>query len=303
MLSMVHQFYAMASDCAVHLWGETAERLELFAAGAEAEVRRIEARYSRYSGDSELTRINAVAATGGVVDIDAETAGLVAYAKACFAKSGGAFDITSGLLRTVWDFSASHLPDQSSIDAVLPFIRLDNVALVDRQIHFHQPGIELDFGGLGKEYAADRAAEVCADLGARHGFVDLGGDIRVIGPQPDGLPWRIGIRDPREADRLVAEIALPNGALATSGDYERFIEVDGRRYCHILDPRTGWPVQGLSSVTVISDRCLVAGSLSTAAMLKGRGGAAWLQDLAVRHIVIDEDGNFYGTEPPLTRFG
>lgn len=303
MLSMVHQFYAMASDCAVHLWGETAERLELFAAGAEAEVRRIEARYSRYSGDSELTRINAVAATGGVVDIDAETAGLVAYAKACFAKSGGAFDITSGLLRTVWDFSASHLPDQSSIDAVLPFIKLDNVALVDRQIHFHQPGIELDFGGLGKEYAADRAAEVCADLGARHGFVDLGGDIRVIGPQPDGLPWRIGIRDPREADRLVAEIALPNGALATSGDYERFIEVDGRRYCHILDPRTGWPVQGLSSVTVISDRCLVAGSLSTAAMLKGRGGAAWLQDLAVRHIVIDEDGNFYGTEPPLTRFG
>ena len=303
MLSMVHQFYAMASDCAVHLWGETAERLELFAAGAEAEVRRIEARYSRYSGDSELTRINAVAATGGVVDIDEETAGLVSYAKACFAKSGGAFDITSGLLRTVWDFSASHLPDQSSIDAVLPFIRLDNVALVDRQIHFHQPGIELDFGGLGKEYAADRAAEVCADLGARHGFVDLGGDIRVFGPQPDGLPWRIGIRDPREADRLVAEIALPNGALATSGDYERFIEVDGRRYCHILDPRTGWPVQGLSSVTVISDRCLVAGSLSTAAMLKGRGGAAWLQDLAVRHIVIDEEGNFYGTEPPLTRFG
>jgi len=164
MLSMVHQFYAMASDCAVHLDGETAESLDLFAAAAEAEVRRIATRYSRYRGDSELARINTVAATGGVIDIDAETAGLIAYAKACFAKSDGAFDITSGLLRTVWDFSASRLPDQSSINALLLFIGLDNVAwvaLVDSQLHFHRPGMELDFGGLGKEYAADRTAEIC----------------------------------------------------------------------------------------------------------------------------------------------
>jgi thiamine biosynthesis lipoprotein len=302
MLSMVHQFYAMASDCAVHLCGETAEDLEPFSAAAEAEVRRIEARYSRYRGDSELARINKVAAIGGVIDIDAETVGLIAYAKACFAKSDGAFDITSGLLRTVWNFSASYLPDQASIDAVLPFIGLDNVALVDSQLHFRSPGMELDFGGLGKEYAADRAAEVCIDLGARHGFVDLGGDIRVIGPQPDGQPWRIGIRHPRDAEKLVAEISLPNGALATSGDYERFIEIDGRRYCHILDPRTGWPVRELSSVTVISDRCLVAGSLSTAAMLKGADGAAWLHELGVRHIAIDVNGKSRGTEPPLTRY-
>jgi thiamine biosynthesis lipoprotein len=159
--------------------------------------------------------------------------------------------------------------------------------------------MELDFGGLGKEYAADRAVEVCIDLGARHGFIDLGGDIRVIGPQPNGLPWRIGIRHPRDADQLVAEIELSNGALATSGDYERFMEVDGRRYCHILDPRTGWPAHGLSSVTVIADRCLVAGSLSTSAMLKGKAGAAWLQGLAVRHVVIDKQGNYCSTEPPL----
>ena len=302
MLSMVHQFYAMASDCAVHLYGETAESLDLFAAAAEAEVRRIEARYSRYRGDSELARINTVAATGGVIDIDAETAGLIAYAKACFAKSDGAFDITSGLLRTVWDFSVSRLPDQSAINALLPFIGLDNVALVASQLHFRKSGMELDFGGLGKEYAADRAAEVCFDLGARHGFVDLGGDIRVIGPQPDGHPWKIGIRHPRDSDKIVAEIALPNGALATSGDYECFIEVDGQRYCHILDPRTGWPARGLSSVTVISDRCLVAGSLSTAAMLKGADGAAWLHGLGVRHIAIDANGKSRGTEPPLTRY-
>ncbi|MGO8911987.1 MAG: FAD:protein FMN transferase [Bradyrhizobium sp.] len=303
MLSLLHQFYAMGSDCALHLYGGTASSVERLAVAAEQEIRRIEARYSRYRSDSELARINKVAATGGVIDIDAETSGLMAFAKACFAKSDGAFDITSGRLRAVWDFSVSRLPDQQSIDAVLPFIGLDNVILANSRLHFRRPGMELDLGGLGKEYAADRAAEVCEDLGMRHGFIDLGGDIRVVGPQPDGLPWKIGIRHPRAADRLAAEIALRSGALATSGDYERFIEVDGRRYCHILDPRTGWPAHGLSSVTVISDRCLVAGSLSTAAMLKGRAGATWLHDLGVRHLVIDEDGNSCGSEPPLTRFG
>jgi len=302
MLSLVHQFYAMGSDCALHLYGGAAKDLEPIAVAAEEEIRRIEARYSRYRDDSELARINKVAATGGVIDIDAETAGLMAYAKACFAKSDGAFDVTSGRLRAVWNFSVSRLPDRRSIDAVLPFIGLDNVILANSRLHFRRPGMELDFGGLGKEYAADRAAEVCLELGMRHGFIDLGGDIRTVGPQPDGLPWRIGIRHPRAADRLAAEIALPSGALATSGDYERFIEVDGRRYCHILDPNTGWPAQGLSSVTVISDRCLVAGSLSTAAMLKGRAGAAWLRGLGVRHLVIDRDGNSSGTEPPLTRY-
>jgi FAD:protein FMN transferase len=298
MLSMPHQFYAMGSDCAVYLCGETTGEVERFAAAAEYEVKRIEASYSRYRDDSELARINKVAAAGGTIDIDSETAGLIAYAKACFAKSDGAFDITSGLLRKVWDFSVSRLPDQLSIDAVLPLIGLDQVALSNGQLHFDKPGVELDFGGLGKEYAADRAAEICVALGARHGFVDLGGDIRVIGPQPGDLPWRIGIRHPRDAGRLAAEIALSSGALATSGDYERFMEVDGRRYCHILDPRTGWPAQGLSSVTVVSDRCLVAGSLSTTAMLKGKDGAAWLQGLGVRHIAIDEIGQYCGTEPP-----
>jgi thiamine biosynthesis lipoprotein len=296
MISMVHQFYAMGSDCAVHLCAETTEKVEQFAAAAESEVRRIEARYSRYRGDSELARINKVAAIGGNIDIDAETVGLVAYAKACCAKSNGAFDITSGLLRTVWDFSVSRLPDQGSIEAVLPFVGLDKVTLLNDRLYFAKAGMELDFGGLGKEYAADRAAEVCADLGAQHGFIDLGGDIRIIGSQPDGLPWRIGIRHPREANKLSAEIALSNGAIATSGDYERFIEVDGRRYCHILDPRTGWPARGVSSVTVISDLCLVAGSLSTAAVLKGEDGAAWLQGLGVRHIVIDDKGQHCGTE-------
>jgi thiamine biosynthesis lipoprotein len=294
---VIHRFQAMASDCAVHVQAETLAASAMIAIAAEAEVRRIEARYSRYRGDSELARINLVAAAGGTTDIDPETAGLIAYAKACFASSQGAFDITSGLLRHAWNFSGSRLPEQREIDALLPRIGLDKVTLSDGRLSFAHAGMELDLGGLGKEYAADRAAEVCSELEARHGFVDLGGDIRVIGPQPDGQPWRIGIRDSRDPAALVAEVALYGGALATSGDYERFIEVDGARYCHILDPRTGWPAQGLSSVTVISGRCLVAGSLATSAILKGSNGGAWLESLGVRHIAIDDQGRCSGTEP------
>jgi len=289
----------MASASAVHLQAESLASSTLIALAAEAEVRRIEARYSRYRTDSELARINTIAAAGGSTDIDAETVGLIAYAKACFQSSEGAFDITSGLLRRVWDFSAARLPEQREIDALLPHIGLDKVTLSGSRLSFAVAGMELDLGGLGKEYAADRAAEVCSALGARHGFVDLGGDIRVIGPQDDGEPWRIGIRDPRDAAALVAEVALGEGALATSGDYERFIDVDGRRYCHIIDPRTGWPAQGLSSVTVISERCLVAGSLSTAAMLRGGEGIEWLRRLGVRHIAVDDRGQCSSTEPRL----
>ncbi len=289
----------MASACAVHLQAESPASSTLIALAAEAEVRRIEARYSRYRTDSELARINTIAAAGGSTDIDAETVGLIGYAKACFQSSEGAFDITSGLLRRAWDFQAARLPEQREIDALLPRIGLDKVTLSGSRLSFAVAGMELDLGGLGKEYAADRAAEVCGALGARHGFVDLGGDIRVIGPQDDGEPWRIGIRDPRDAAALVAEVALGEGALATSGDYERFIEVDGRRYCHIIDPRTGWPAQGLSSVTVISERCLVAGSLSTAAMLRGGEGIEWLRRLGVRHIAVDDQGQCSSTEPRL----
>jgi thiamine biosynthesis lipoprotein len=300
---VVHRFHAMASDCGVHVQAESLAASTMIALAAEAEVGRIEARYSRYRADSELARINLVAAAGGATDVDPETAGLIAYAKACHASSAGAFDVTSGLLRQAWNFSTARLPAQAVIDALLPRIGFDKVTFADGRLAFAQAGMELDLGGLGKEYAADRAAEVCCEHGAQHGFVDLGGDIRVIGPQADGQPWRIGIRDPRDGEALVAEVALSSGALATSGDYERFIEVDGIRYCHILDPRTGWPAHGLSSATVISDRCLVAGSLATSAMLKGRRGAAWLESLGVRHIVIDDQGWCSGTEPLRIRPG
>lgn len=295
MTPVVHRFQAMASACAIHIEADTGAAA--IALAAEAEIRRIEARYSRYRADSELTRINQAAAVGDTVDVDAETAGLIAFAQGCHRASAGAFDITSGVLRRAWDFTQGRLPEAGAVAALLPLIGLDKVALGDSRLSFAQEGLELDFGGLGKEYACDRAAELCSEMGAASGFVDLGGDIRVIGPQRSGEPWRIGIRHPRDAAAVLAEIPLAEGALATSGDYERFVEVDGTRYCHILDPRSGWPAQGLSSVTVLAPRCLVAGSLATMAMLKGPDGIAWLQGLGVRHIVVDAEGRCSGTEP------
>jgi thiamine biosynthesis lipoprotein len=134
-------------------------------------------------------------------------------------------------------------------------------------------------------------------LGAEHGLVDLAGDIRVIGPHPSGEAWRISIRDPRLLGKLMATAAVERGSLATSGDYERCIEFNGKRYLHILCPRTGSPVSGLASVTAMTDRCLVASSVCTIAMLKGLAGIDWLNSLGIDHFSMNEEGRHYSAGP------
>jgi thiamine biosynthesis lipoprotein len=297
MHSLMQQFFALGSDCALHIEAGSVQQGEEAARAAIAEIARIEARYSRYRTDSELSRINAVAARGGRVEVDAETAGLINYAWESFRKSDGLFDITSGILRRAWSFPSGRLPEETTIAALLARIGLEKLVWEEPRLSFPVAGVEIDFGGIGKEYAADRAASVCRAMGIRHGFVDLGGDIRLLGGRSDGGRWRIGIRHPRSPSTAMAVVSLDSGAVATSGDYERFIESDGKRYCHILNPRTGWPVNGLRSVTVIADDCLVAGTLATIAMLKGRSAIAWLRSIGVRHVAMDEDGHVDGTEP------
>ncbi|MGZ5895661.1 MAG: FAD:protein FMN transferase [Xanthobacteraceae bacterium] len=301
MPSFTPQFFAMGSDCTLHFHAANEADAHAAAATAISEIARIEARYSRYRAESETSRINLIAATGGSVVVDEETAGLLTYAYACFNKSEGLFDISSGLLRKAWDFSVRRLPKDEDIAALLPGIGLDKIIWENPRLTFSVPGMEIDFGGIGKEYAADRAAGAMLALGVNHGLIDLGGDIRLIGPQPDGASWRIGIRHPRDIARGVTQIELTSGAIATSGDYERFIDVDGQRYCHILNPRTGWPTRGLSSVSVIAEDCLVAGSVATIAMLKGHEGTAWLKTIGVRHVFVDDDGQLGGTEMDLAK--
>jgi thiamine biosynthesis lipoprotein len=150
--------------------------------------------------------------------------------------------------------------------------------------------MEIDFGGIGKEYAADRVATILLGHGMRHGFVNLGGDIRAIGPQPDGTPWRVGVRHPRVGGAAIAGFDLTEGALATSGDYERFFDIDGTRYCHILDPRTGMPVTHWRSVSVAAPLCVVAGSCATIAMLRGADAPSFLDAQGLVWLGVTADG-------------
>lgn len=278
-------FRAMGSPCALHLYGRQAARA---ADAAVAEVRRLERKYSRYRDDSLTARINASAGDAAGVVVDEETASLLDYAGTAHRESGGLFDVTSGILRRAWNLREQRVPDEDEIAALLPLVGWQRVHWDRPRLVLPRAGMELDFGGYVKEYAADRVAELCRRRGVAHGLVDLGGDLAVVGPHPDGRPWVVGIRHPRRPDRAIATLRLAGGAVATSGDYERCVVVDGVRYSHLLDPRSGRPVSGFAAVSAVATHCLIAGTVSTVAMLKGeREGAAWLEALAVPHLRID----------------
>ncbi|MEO8752595.1 MAG: FAD:protein FMN transferase [Casimicrobiaceae bacterium] len=287
-------FRAMAAEHEIKLAATDLERARRAADAAIADVHRIEAKYSRYRDDSVATRINR-AAGGPAVAIDGETAALLRYAGQCHAQSGGRFDITSGVLRRVWDFKREppSLPDPAELAAAVALIAWPSVEWDATSIRLPRIGMEIDFGGIGKEYAADRVATICLEHGMRHGLVNLGGDVRAIGPQADGTPWRVGIRHPRHANAAIAGFDLGTGALATSGDYERYFEIDGQRYCHILNPQTGMPVTHWQSVSVASPLCVVAGSCATIAMLLEDGAAAFLDAQAVQWLGVARDGSLH----------
>jgi thiamine biosynthesis lipoprotein len=287
-------FPAMGSECVLHIYAQTSEVANELAQAMIEEVIRIEQRYSRFRPDSWLCEINRMAARGGTLEVDEETAGLLDYAFACHKMSGGLFDISAGSLYKAWDFSVARLPEQGQIDALLPWVGLEKIHWSRPFLRFTQPGMSLDFGGIGKEYAADRIADLCLSNGIEHGLIDLAGDIRIIGPHPDGSAWRIGLRDPAHPESSMAVVEIKDGGIATSGDYERYIEVAGQRYCHILNPKNGWPVRGLSSVSVVADSCLVAGSIATIGMLKERDAIAWLESLGVAHAWVDNQGKCGG---------
>ena len=280
-------FKAMSSACEIRLEGDDEAVLAVAARRAVDEVMRIERTYSRYRDDSIVSRINAAAGRAEPVALDAETARLLAFAGELHAASGGLFDITSGVLRRVWDFRAGRLPDAAALAAQLLLIGWDQVELAGATVRLPRAGMEIDFGGFGKEYAVDRAATLLAEAGVRHGFVNLGGDIRVVGPRADGAPWRFGIAHPRRAGATIASVEMADGALATSGDYERYFEHDGRRYCHILDPRSGWPVTAWASISVTAPACLAAGALSTIAMLEGERALDFLTTRRATFLAVD----------------
>jgi thiamine biosynthesis lipoprotein len=292
------EFGAMASRCEVRVYAPDEATARIWADAAIAEVRRIEHKFSRYRDESVTTAINR-AAGGDAVEVDDETAALLDYGAQLHAASAGAFDLTSGVLRRAWDFTARRIPSPDELDVLLELVGWSKVQWRRPRLRL-QSGMEIDFGGIGKEYAADRAAGALQTHGARRGFINLGGDVRAFGAHPDGAPWRIAIQHPRAASGVsIGAIDIVTQAVATSGDYERFFEVEGRRYCHILDPRSGWPATHWQCVSVSAPLCVAAGACATIAMLKPVDEAlAFLRSQGVEFLAVAGDGTVHRRSGP-----
>ncbi len=258
------------------------------------EIDRIEIKYSRYRPGSLISRINGCAG-GDAVACDGETLGLFEVADALYRQSEGRFDLSSGVWRRLWNFRDPQgaLPTQAQCAELAPLVGWDKVERAAGLVRLPSPGMQLDLGGIGKEYAVDRCAVLLMEAGARHALVNLAGDLRAIGTKPDGQAWMLGIQHPERPGALIAELPLRDGALATSGDYERCIWRNGQRYGHLLDARSGWPVQHWRSVSVRAPSALMAGGLSTVAMLMEAQGLDLLHQAGVDFLAVNAQGYMY----------
>ena len=270
----------MASPCEVLL--ENTSRASALAAteAVAAEAWRIEDKFSRYRDDNIVHRINTSGAAP--VEVDVETARLLDFASTLHDLSDGKFDITSGVLREAWIFDGSNrVPEPEIVAAVLPRVGWHTVEWQSPVLTLRE-GMEIDVGGIGKEYAVDRCVGILAAATEVPGLVNFGGDLAVTGPPQSRKAWKVAVEGPETGapDRL---LDLRRGGIATSGDARRFLLRDGVRYSHILDPATGWPIEKApQSITVAAETCTQAGMLSTLAMLKGAKAETFLEQQGVR---------------------
>jgi thiamine biosynthesis lipoprotein len=272
-------------------------RARRIARAVEDEARRIEVKFSRYRESSVISEINRNAGRTPVA-VDDETDMLIAAALDLAAATGGRFDPTVGALRRAWDFKSGRVPSQDEVSALLPFVDAAAVSRRDRTVFLRRAGMEIDLGGVGKEYAVDLAARLLREEGIRAAIVNFAGDVRTIGSRGDGRPWTVGVLDPRNRARCrFAVRTLSDAGVATSGDYERGFVKDGVRYHHILDARTGWPARGVASATVIASSAFRAGQFATAAFLLGaeEGLALLEQTPGVEGALITEEGTILPT--------
>lgn len=290
-----HSFFAMGSGCEVVLAAQDTAQAHSMAQSVIEEVSRIEKKYSRYRPDSVIAEINQNAGQRETA-CDDETWSLLNYADQLYQSSQGLFDITSGVLRRAWNFQEKRVPSEEALARLLPLVNWPAVARHHQTIALPTEGMEIDLGGFGKEYAADRAGHLLRSMGVMNGYVNLAGDMHFVGPKPDGSPWLIGIRDPRREGQLVATIPMHQGGLATSGDYERYFEINGQRYCHILNPKTGMPVRAWQSVSVVAPLAVVAGSATTITMLKEQTGQSYLETGHFPYFCVDATGQTLSSE-------
>ena len=277
----LYSFRAMATPCDVRLESDDGALALAVGYAVETEARRIETKFSRYRSDSVIGQINELA--GRRLEVDAETAHLLDFADKCFEVSDGLFDITSGVLRRIWQFDGSdRIPSRTAIEAATELVGWRKVDWNGSFITLPQ-GMELDLGGIAKEYAVDKALGAVRQITALPALVNFGGDLRVSGLRRNGVRWKVAIESVDAHGQVAALLELADGAIATSGDARRFLLKDGVRYGHILNPKTGRPVKHAPrSVTVAAATCVEAGMIATLAVLQGKRAEAFLKDQSAR---------------------
>ena len=264
--------------------------LEAIAEQARTRLEALEARYSRYRDESIVSVINQRAGSGVLTEVDSETRALLDLAGRLWDASGGLFDITSGPLRHAWDFRADGAADPTKIESARQLVGWDKIEWQASSLHLPTPGMEIDLGGLAKEYAADSAIRLMRGLNVSSALIELAGDVATIGDSEDGTPWRVGIQNP-DGEGSLCTLQLSNAAIATSGNYARRIDYEGKQYGHLLNPKTGWPVAGPNSVSVLDSHCLTAGAVATVACLHPEEHAhAWLEHAALPWLMVSSTG-------------
>jgi len=277
-------FNAMASPCEVLMQTQDKRLAEQVAHCVSAEVWRIEDKYSRYDCRSICSQINS--GGGNQVAIDEETYLLLNFADQCYQLSDGLFDITSGVLRQVWSFDSlsgecQYFPCTTEINKLIRLVDWNKVTYDQNSIILPK-NMELDFGGIGKEYAVDRSILLAKQLMDEPLLVNLGGDLAVTGPRTNNQPWQVAIEH-LDCDALGQPqdmiVALKHGALATSGDARRYLIKLGVRYGHVLNAKTGWPIiHAPRSITTVAPQCIQAGILATLALLQGEQAEQFLTE-------------------------
>ena len=285
----------MGTAIRVELWSDDKASGEAAIDAVMEEMHRIDREMSPFKPESELSRINREAADHPV-PISAEMFDILSRSIEFSKLSGGAFDITFSSVGYMYDYRRHIKPTDSEIEKSLPGINYRHLLLdKDKQtIRFSRPGTRIDLGGIGKGYAVDNCIALLKKRGITHALVTAGGDSRVLGDR-EGRPWMVGIRDPRRKDNVVAVIPLINSAISTSGDYERFFEVDGVRYHHILNPKTGRSATGVHSASVIGPDATTTDGLTKPVFILGpEKGLKLIESIpGVDAVIIDAEGRMY----------
>ena len=281
------EFTVMASPCQILLDNLDEAQAYSLTAQAYAEAKRIELKYSRFRDDNIIARLNSSA--DETISVDEETTRLINLADLCFQLSDGLFDISSGVLGKLWHFKQqTQLPNDANIKALLPNIGWQKANWNEPLLRLPKD-MKIDLGGIGKEYAVDKVAQLLQQQQTNSAFlVNFGGDIYVNKSRSNGDAWQVAIEDPQHLGESKLMVSLAQGGLASSGDSQRYIEVDGQRYGHILNPKTGYPITGgPAQVTVYAQNCVQAGMLATIALLQGEFAEDFLKAQDCRYWLSD----------------